>query len=270
MTLRILITIAALGALTACSSTAGKQRERANIATRTLDRLPPQADPGLVVAAEIAFARAALDEGQWTAASTFAADNAQVESVAGPSSAQAWLVGRANPPQPVRWAPRAVWSSCDGTLAVSESRYRQPDGQVGTYLTVWEAQRSREQRYKWSYRTGTPDDPQPQPPAKQDTPTGEDIILVEALSSITALTADCLRGEPLPDRAAQLGSPPVPAPAFLADAVSGDGIKTSADGTLQWRRESNPDGSHMVSVDWLRGGAWEQATHLDVPAKAAR
>ena len=73
--------------------------------------------------------------------------------------------GRADPPEPIRWAPTDVWSSCDGKLAVTLGRFLRPNGLVGDYITVWELQ--SDNSYKWIYDTGTPDDPQPAPLAQR-------------------------------------------------------------------------------------------------------
>jgi hypothetical protein len=105
-----------------------------------------RANPSKVIAAELAFARAAQDKGQWTAFAEYATDDA-VMFVPEAVNAQAWLKGRANPPQAVRWQPHQVWSSCDGSLAVTKGAWQRPDGSVGYFTTVWERQENGE--YKW-------------------------------------------------------------------------------------------------------------------------
>ena len=152
--------VAAL-ALAACTSSPGPSRgERVRIAERALGRARVIAEPGKVVAADIALARAALDEGQWTAFRRFAAPGAQLDEGRGPADAATVLSTRADPPQPLRWAVREVWSSCDGTLAASFGRWRDA-GIVGNYLTIW--QRQGDGSYRWLYRSGSTDNPQPRP-----------------------------------------------------------------------------------------------------------
>ena len=92
-----------------------------------------------MVATEIAFARMAREEGQWTAFAEFAADDA-VMFVPEPVNARDWLGTQADPPESVQWQPHRVWSSCDGSLAVSTGAYTQPNGAFGRFVTVWERQ----------------------------------------------------------------------------------------------------------------------------------
>jgi len=111
---------------------------------RPEDRL--QANPSAVVAAELAFAREAQERGQWTAFAR-SADNDAVMFVPQAVKAKGWLQGRANPAEAVRWQPHQVWSSCDGTLAVTKGAWQRADGSVGYFTTVWERHRNGE--YKW-------------------------------------------------------------------------------------------------------------------------
>ena len=57
---------------------------------QALDRGINKASPGLIVARELAFARAAREDGQWTAFRAFAADDA-VMFVPEPVNARDWL-----------------------------------------------------------------------------------------------------------------------------------------------------------------------------------
>ncbi|MBO6527522.1 MAG: hypothetical protein JJ970_09210 [Erythrobacter sp.] len=113
--------------------------------------LTPTANPSKVVAAELAFARAAQEDGQWTAFRDFAADEG-VMFVPEPVDARQWLAGRANPPQAVQWQPHQVWSSCDGSLAVTRGAWQRPDGSSGYFTTVW--QRQRDGEYRWTLDQG--------------------------------------------------------------------------------------------------------------------
>ena len=115
------------------------------------------ADPGKVVGTEIAFARMAQDEGLWTAFREYAAEDA-VMFMPQATSAQTWLKGRNDPPEPIRWQPHQVWSSCDGSLAVSTGAAQYPDGSHGYFVTVWK--RQADGAYRWIMDTGgTLDEP---------------------------------------------------------------------------------------------------------------
>lgn len=211
-----------------------------------------RADPGKVAATDIAFARAARDNGQWTAFTEFAAPGAQFHGNEGPYDAGQWLLTRANPPAPLRWAPNTVWSSCDGSIAVSFGRWTRPDKTVGSYVTVWQRQPGREGSYRWVYHTGAPDNPQPVPPPAEVAPD-EDTIVVTEMLSITARAADC---------AAPEGMPKIVLSPISTGAQTGGG--EARDGSLRWRWEQIGTGDHRVTVDWLRDGEWQQALDFDV------
>lgn len=106
----------------------------------------PVANPSEVVATELAFARAAQEDGQWTAFREYSTDDA-VMFVPEPVNAHEWLGKQQNPAQAVKWQPHQVWSSCDGSLAVTKGAWQRPDGSVGYFTTVWERQNNGE--YKW-------------------------------------------------------------------------------------------------------------------------
>lgn len=107
---------------------------------------PLLANPSAVIATEFAFARAAQDDGQWTAFKRFAASDADM-FVPGRVSAQTWLRGRADPPQAVRWQPHKLFIACDGSAAVSTGAWQRPDGSEGYFTTVW--LRQGDGRWKW-------------------------------------------------------------------------------------------------------------------------
>ena len=250
---RAIIAVAALAALAACTSPAQQRinRERQS-ATAFLERQGSIGDPGRVAAADFAFARMARDEGTWTAFRAYAAPDAVMDTADGWEAARVVLAGLEDPAEPIRWAPTKVWSSCDGRLAVSEGRFLRPNGLVGTYITVWELQ--NDNSYKWIYDTGTPDDPQPAPEVQEDLP--EDAIVVPGLTALEGLIADCQRaGEAYPI-----------IPQHTVEGVNVAG-GDSRDGSLRWSRWVMPDGTHMVRVDWVRGGAVETAVELAVPGQ---
>ena len=243
---RIVLSVVACAALAGCASGGGRAPSKA---VRTANEAALRSagsigDPGKVAAADIAFARAARDEGQWTAFAEFAATGAVLHGEGGVIEAAPWLSGRANPPAAVQWAPKAVFASCDGTLAVSTGRFVEPGGLVGSYVTVWQLE--RDGTYKWIYDMGAPDDPQPPAPLGPEVPPGEDVIVVEALDAIEGKVADCPQGT---------GTPSAPV-AALADGAR-SGAAASRDGTLQYHWEHHPDGTRRVAVDYLRDGQWQ-------------
>ncbi len=256
MTARNLVFGIALAALlSACTSSQAQQRKRqGREAASVLDRLDTIGDPGRVVAADIAFARKARDEGQWTASREYAATGALLHGRDGTIPAASFLAELADPAEAVAWSPTAVWSSCDGTLAVSFGRFQDPEGLLGSYVTAWDLQSDR--GYKWSYEMAAPDNPQPAPRTAPDIP--EDAIIVPGMTAIDGRVADCARGGPIA----------LPAEAELADNVKSR-TRQSDDWTLQYRWEHHADGTRRVVVDWLRNGVWEQALDFTVPPDPA-
>lgn len=98
---------------------------------------PKLANPSAVIAAEIAFNRLAQEKGQWTAFRETAAKDA-VMFVPQPSSAQAWLKGKADPAVSVKWQPHKAFMSCDGKTGVTTGAAQWPDGRNGYFTTVWQ------------------------------------------------------------------------------------------------------------------------------------
>ena len=153
----VLIVLAATFALSACQS--GPKRMPIAVIDRALEGAPGEAQPSRVVANDLAFARAAREDGQWTAFSAYAGPGAMIHGRSGAIPAAPWLARQTNPPQAVKWAPKEIWMSCDGVLAVSQGRFVDPEGMVGSYLTVW--QREGRTDYRWVYDSAIADDPQP-------------------------------------------------------------------------------------------------------------
>lgn len=138
-----IVALLALG-LAACAAGPGPRDRFARM-------LAPTASPSRVVAAELGFARAAQEDGQWTAFRDYAAADS-VMFVPEPVAARDWLKDRADPPQAVRWQPHHVWSSCDGSLAVTRGAWQRADGTQGYFTTVW--QRQRDGDYRWTLDQG--------------------------------------------------------------------------------------------------------------------
>ncbi|MXO91686.1 hypothetical protein GRI41_12685 [Altererythrobacter aquaemixtae] len=226
---------------------------------RALVGAPGEAQPTRVVATELAFARAAREDGQWTAFRAFAAPGAVIHARSGVVDAGAYLSGLADPAEAVQWAPRAVWMSCDSLIAVSQGRFRDPEGKVGTYTTAWKRQSDGD--YRWTYDVAVLDDPQP-PPRPELGPASEDEIVVSALSSIKGLVSDCPReAEPVPQ----------PPEFAVAPGVS-HAMATSPDRTLRWRWEHKAGGDRRFILEYLTSGKWvtaiDQSLGMASPEKA--
>ena len=194
------------------------------------------------MAREVAFARAAREDGQWTAFAEFAADDAVLHGRNGPVPAKPLLAGLSDPAEAIQWSPRTVMMSCDGRVAVSRGRYLDPEGNIGTFVTVWKRS-GYDDDYRWVYDAGGDDVPQPTP----EEPV-ENEIIATAYDYVQGLVADCPRG-----------GESVPRPPALPEA--GDArreVHLSSDGTLRWMWEHHADGSKYFRADYLTSGAWEK------------
>ena len=219
--MRLLAAAAMIATLTACTT---GPRDRTD--------LRPTADPSAVIATELAFARAAQEKGQWTAFREYATRDA-VMFVPGPVNAQDWLRKQTDPPRAVAWQPHQVWSSCDGTLAVTKGAWQRPDGSTGYFSTVWERQRNGE--YEWVMDQG---DQVEQP--------------LEAPDMIGSKVADC---------SSRVVPPPVvPVP------DQDDSTGSSRDGTLAWAVYVGEDRSRSVQIRYWDGTTWQWAIMEQVAA----
>jgi hypothetical protein len=234
-----LVVLGAL-ALGACASPRPKGPPVAVI-NRVLTGAPGAAQPSTIVAAEIAFARAAREQGQWTAFKQFAAPGALLHGANGPFAIEPWLATQTDPPQAVQWEPRAVVISCDGALAVSQGRYRDPEGKVGNFVTVWERQGNGE--YRYVFDAGGDDVPQP-PPRKPV--EGEGGIVVTAMDAVLGMVASCPRG----------GDAIPPPPAIPVGEDGKTDARLSRDGTLRWRWEHRADGTRYAKAEYFYEGRW--------------
>ncbi len=199
------------------------------------------ANPSAVVAAEIAFAQAAQEKGQWTAFRSTATKDA-VMFVPQMAYAQAFLAGKADPAAAVKWQPHQVWSSCDGSLAVTRGAWQRADGSTGYFTTVW--QRQKDLKYKWVLDQGEA------MPFPLDEP-----------EMIAAKVADCPAGY-RPERAAKArdfkGSLPPLDPAHRSGA--------SLDGTLNWDVTVMPDGARHFVIAMTSEGKVQTVQDLQVEA----
>lgn len=228
-------------------------------------QLRPTANPGAVIAAELAFARLAQDKGQWTAFRETAAKDAEMFAPRR-VDAQGWLSRQSNPAVAVQWQPHTVWSSCDGSYAVTRGAW-QLQKLNGYFTTVW--RRDKKGRLNWVLDQG---DALAQPLPEVDFVEGK--------------VADCRgggRGGPPPGDVDHLpaGAPDAPRdkvtgnriaplPAALPDtqvpagADSKDG--RSDDGTLGWRSTVMPDMARRFTVWMWKDGAWLQVIDSRVAA----
>ena len=196
--------------------------------------LRPSADPSAVIATELAFARAAQEKGQWTAFREYAAKDA-VMFVPGPVNAQDWLKKQTDPPRAVAWQPHQVWSSCDGSLAVTKGAWQRPDGSIGYFTTVW--QRQDDRSYKWVMDQGdTLDEP------------------LEAPDFIDATVAEC-GVEPMPNTDIS-----VPGWTYLSNS--------SRDGSLVWVTKVRPDCSRELHGSLQKGARNETFAQAEVVGEA--
>ena len=239
-TLRILSMAAVALALAGCVAD-HRPRTPGKVIDRALASAPYAAQPSLVVARESAFARAAREDGQWTAFLDFAADDAMLHTANGPVLARDVLTGLKNPAQAVKWSPRTVMMSCDGRMAVSAGRFRDPDGMVGDFVTVWQRD-DWDDDYEWIYDVGGNDDPQPVPEARDP-----DEIVATAYDAVQGLVADCPKdGETVP----------LPPLISVDGAQSHDG-QLSSDRTLEWQWFHFPDGRKRVVARYWKDGEWQ-------------
>ncbi len=245
-----LVTVVAL-----LASCAPQRRPRTpdQVINRVLQGAPGQAQPSKVVAVESAFARAAREQGQWTAFRQFAADSAIIHGRSGPIEAVPWLDQQANPPAAVQWVPLAIWMSCDGRLAVSQGKFADPSRQWGYFVTVWEQQADRS--YKWIYDVGGIDPAltERENQGRDETPLEEGAIVVEAIPMIQGVVADCpARGD----------KPEIKG--ITVDALAQSKSAISADGTLQWAWVQHDDGRRQVLAQLWQGGEWHEALQFDI------
>lgn len=206
----------------------------------------PGANPGEIVAVELAFARLAKEKGQWTAFAENAAPEAMM-FVPEPVRAQQWLKGRANPAKSVEWEPYAVWSSCDGSLAVTKGPWTGANGSVGYFTTIW--QRQEKGGFKWVLDQGD----------------GLDKALEEP-DLLPADIADCPQRGTVPRPVGKDGKP-LKRGRYAVAPVASDGLSgTSYDGSLSWQMTVGPDKSRELRVLLRKGGAMKEVLTSKVAA----
>lgn len=197
-----------------------------------------RADPSKVIAAELAFARAAREEGTWTAFRAYSTEEALWPAPA-LSNVRQDLAGAADPAEPIVWSPDAVWLSCDGSFALSTGPATYPDGRRARFATIW--QRQRDGDYRWVLDQGF------------DLEMG-----YAGPEMIGAKVADC----PAATERPRLRR-------FEVRRGEAWGSSRSNDGTLEWATAIAPDCSRTLSVRVSQGGAMTEVFRRESPRPAA-
>lgn len=228
--------------LSACASS-GPRGPSNKVIERVLATAPGKAQPSTIVSTEIAYARAAKEQGYAPAALAFAAPGAQIHLRSGVVPIEAIASAFAQADVQSQWGPRVVVQACDGSLALSQGRFLDSEGKVGNYVTAWV--RQSDGSFKWTYDAAGLDDPQP--PPRPDFEDGD--IVVTALDLVKGLVATCPRqGETVP-----------PAPAVPAGSGGASAMQVSGDGTLRWRWEHREGNLKYVTADYYFEGEWVTA-----------
>jgi hypothetical protein len=158
--------------------------------------------------------------------------------------AQEFLKDKPNPAQAVKWQPHQVWSSCDGSLAVTRGAWQRPDGTSGWFTTVWQKQKNG--RYKWVLDQG---DALPMP--------------LDPPDMIVSKVADCPPG--YRGRAPKVKD-------FKGKLLPLDPARRtgqSLDGTMGWEASVQPDGARRFTVAMQVDGqrVTVQDVQVEAPAK---
>jgi hypothetical protein len=235
--------LAAMLALAACTGGQRRPGPPAKVIERVLATAPGAAQPSDIVKTEIAYRQAVDAQAPDEAHRGFAGEGALLHTAQGPIAFASLEPGTRDPALATKWKPRTVVMSCDGALAISNGRFLDERGRVGTYVTTWV--RQRDNSYEWTYDVAGLDDPQP--PPRPDFADAD--IVVTAIDSIRGLVATCPRaGQDIPP----------PPPIAIGEAGNAD-AQLSRDGTLRWRWEHRADGAKFVSADYWYEGGWDTA-----------
>jgi len=223
--------------------------------------LLPGADPSAIVAAEMARAKLAREQGAM-AGLRKTADKDAVLFVPGIVNAQSWLKKRGNAARvPSGGMADRVFMSCDGGYGVALGHVARPDGGAGGYVTLW--RRQNDGSFKWLL-DWTTSAPTRDANANANANAGEDVD-ADALRGVEGKVADCpaRRGpgagadpndrDPRRDarRAGRARLPIV----RIADPPPPSGAGQSVDGTLRWQWETQADGARALTVAIRYGGA---------------
>jgi len=244
--MRRMVSVLAMASISLALVSCANQQRRGpstKVINRVLQSAPGAAQPSTIVKTEIAYYKAAVEDGLFTASLDYATPGALQHGRNGPVPFEAIATSEKNPETPPEWGPKAVVMSCDGAIAISQGRFRDAQGFVGNYVTAWA--RQEDNSYKWIYDVAGRDNPQP--PKRREFEDGA--IVVTALSSIKGFVATC-------PPAGQSVPPPPPMP--IGEEGKSD-AKLSRDGTLRWRWEHRDDGTKYMKAEYFYEGAWETA-----------
>ncbi len=178
------------------------------------------ATPQTAIDAERAVSADAHKIGQWAAFAKWAMPDA-IMFLPQPSSAQAFVKGRAEPATAIYWWPGRSYVSCDGNTAINTGPAVYGVGKaVGYFSTVW--QRQADGGWKWELDHG------------------------DVLKSARAEGGDI--------KAEQAACPTTPVPPIPQREVP-EGVKigggSSKDGTINWQWTVLPDGGRtFVAMLW--------------------
>jgi hypothetical protein len=196
--------------------------------------LRPAANPSDVISAELAFARLAQEKGQWTAFRQTAASDA-VMFVPQRVRAQDWLKGRADPATSVRWQPSAVWSSCDGSYAVTQGQWRSANSSGG-FVTVWQRQGDprRPTGYKWVLDMSV---------TTEHSPASSDAIEAKVAACTTGIL-------------------PTPEPMLVPSGADVE-MGFSSDSTLRWTSAVLANKVRIIALESWNGTGFVEVLKLD-------
>lgn len=206
------------------------------------------ANPSKLLVAEIAFARMAREEGQWTAFRETAAEDA-IMFAPQPVFTQSYLAGRADPPAAVAWQPHELFISCDGRTGATTGAWQRPDGSTGYYTTVWQnfaKPRDKDDDWHWLLDHG---DTLSEPLAEGD--------------MVSSRTASCA-----PGAKAAAATRVTAAPSRAGGAAPTSGTQASADGSFLWSWSVEPDGARNVSLEMWNGKDYDPVLINEVAAEA--
>ena len=209
------------------------------------------ANSSAVLVADIAFARAAQADGQWTAFRETAAPDA-VTLIAGPALALDWLKDRADPPQATKWDAKRLFMACDGRTGAASGVLNFPDGQVGSYTTIWqnlEKPRAKKPKWRWVFNHGS----------STPAPASDSDMISSRTAVCTGEPKKLLDGVPMGPLAK---GEPIATP-------TASGARASADGTMVWRWDVHSDGSRTVTIDLWNGSAFDTIVRDEVAGDAS-
>lgn len=205
------------------------------------------ADPSLIITAELAFNRLALEKGQWTALGQIVTKDA-VLFQPGPVFAERWLKGRRNPTVPLRWQTRQVFMACDGSGGIS----------TGTWVRSGESDSSSVGRHGWFTNIWRRDKGKYRLILSHDGPlTAAQVVRDDDdLEAMTARTASCAvravrsAGAGIAPQGPRSGQAAAALPIHPRQALPMSRDDSTADGSLRWRWSVGADGAHVLEA-WM-------------------